>query len=69
MVGEDAPIIVDVHSNPASGEVLQEALGYANVVKHDQQLGARWWHLEFRQPLNQRMTDETWRQQLEKTLR
>lgn len=69
MVGEDAPIIADVHSNPASGEVLQEALGYPNVVKHDGQLGARWWHFEFRQPMNQRMTDETWRQQLEKTLR
>jgi len=66
LVGEDAPIITDVHSSPATGEVLQEALGYPNLVKHGQELGARWRHFEFRQALNQRMTDETWREQLAK---
>jgi hypothetical protein len=64
LVGEDGPIVVDVHTNPASGEVLEEALGYVKMVKHGENIGGRWWHTEFKQPMNDRLTDETWQQRL-----
>jgi len=61
---EDSPVVVDVHTNPSSRQVLEEAVGYPTLVefKHgsDTLRGARLTHFEFRQPMDQRMTDEEW---------
>jgi hypothetical protein len=63
---EDAPVVVDVHTNPSSQQVLEEAVGYVQFVdfklpKSETPLrGARLTHAEFRQPMNDRMTDEEW---------
>ncbi len=62
----DKPIIVDVHSSPASAEVLEEGVGYARVVEKLKARGARMSHYEFKQPLAKRLTDEDWRLRLEK---
>jgi hypothetical protein len=67
--GPDAPIVVDVHTNPASGEVLEQAIGYAQVVRKtlangQTAQGARFTHYEFKQPLSERLTDEAWRKRL-----
>ena len=67
--GVDLPIVVDVHSNAASGEVLQEALGYAKEVWSDRgpqqrARGSLTTHHEFKQPITDRLDNATWRQRL-----
>ena len=66
--GHDRPIVVDVHTNPASREVLQEATGWARVVfwKRDGKTarGARLTQCEFKQPMADRLTDAQWRELL-----
>ncbi len=67
--GVDLPIVVDVHTNAASGEVLQEALGYAKVVWLDRgptrrARGSLTTHQEFKQPITDRLDNATWRQRL-----
>jgi hypothetical protein len=64
---KDKPIIVDVHTNTASEEVLEEATGLAQVVElHSSDLpdtvfqGARFTQYEFKQPMAKRMTLEEW---------
>ena len=69
--GPDAPIVVDVHTNPASREVLQEATGKARLVAmidntNDGWLprGARFTQCEFRHPMTDRLDDVAWRDML-----
>jgi hypothetical protein len=66
----DRPIVVDVHTNPASSEVLEQAVGYAEVTEKalpdgQKARGALFTHYEFKQPLTERLTDEAWRKRLE----
>lgn len=68
--GNDRPIVVDVHTNPASGEALQQATGRARVVnirfggKTARAYGARLTQCEFKQPMADRLTDAQWRELL-----
>ncbi|MEW6267491.1 MAG: DUF3160 domain-containing protein [Thermodesulfobacteriota bacterium] len=63
--GPDLPIVVDVHTEPNSGLVLEEALGPPRIVTKDlsrhQARGALFSYFEFKQPLDDRLTDEQWR--------
>ncbi len=70
LVGEkDQPIVVDVHTEPNTGEVLEEALGYPQAVtcalKDGKARGALFRYYEFRYPMDSRLTDEDWRVLLE----
>ena len=65
--GGDWPIVVDVHVNPSSGQVVQEATGFAEVVKSGgvpSARGARFTQYEFKRPLADRLTDAKWREML-----
>ncbi|MCB1876530.1 MAG: DUF3160 domain-containing protein [Chromatiales bacterium] len=62
----DTPIVVDVHSNPADGMVLQEALAWPRVVRAGSATGAVFEHREFKQPMDERLTDEQWQAILER---
>ena len=64
--GPDVPIAVDVHTNPASREVLQETTGKARVVAYttaggQTARGARFTQCEFKHPMADRLDDDTWR--------
>jgi uncharacterized protein DUF3160 len=75
----DAPVVVDIHTEPTSQAVLEEGLGYplaveagSELVRHDSAKGggqmpgpalprgARFNWYEFKHPMDQRLTDETW---------
>ncbi len=65
----DRPIVVDVHSDPASRRVVQEAIGWPRVVEHDlgggrPARGALFRHYELHQPINERLSDEAWSEML-----
>ena len=62
--GGDWPIVVDVHVNPSSGQVVQEATGLAKVVWRRPARGARFTQYEFKHPLAERLTDAKWREML-----
>ena len=67
--GPDAPIVVDVHTNPASREVLQEATGRARLVtltttEGQTARGARFTQCEFKHPMAERLNDAGWRELL-----
>ena len=51
----------DVHVEPSSGQVLEEATGWAAVVKTGAARGARFTQCEFKHPLGDRLTDAKWR--------
>jgi hypothetical protein len=58
----DKPIVVDVHTEPNSGLVVEEGIGFpvsASVAGHPA-VGARFSHHEFKQPMKERLTDEAW---------
>ncbi|MBW1712745.1 MAG: DUF3160 domain-containing protein [Deltaproteobacteria bacterium] len=61
----DKPIVVDVHTEPGSQEVLEEALGRPLVVHKkvgdDQARGALFSYYEFKHPMSDRLTDDQWR--------
>ena len=64
--GPDAPVVVDVHTNPASREVLQEATGMARLVtlttaEGQAARGARFTQCEFKHPMAERLGDADWR--------
>ncbi|MDE0205621.1 MAG: DUF3160 domain-containing protein [Candidatus Tectomicrobia bacterium] len=70
--GPDAPIVVDVHTNPASREVLQEATGMPRVVAYtpagrQTARGARLTQCEFKHPMADRLDDASWRSLLAST--
>ena len=64
--GTDLPIVVDVHVNPSSGQVVQEATGFAKVDVLHGAHGARFTQYEFKRPLAERLTDAKWREMLAK---
>jgi hypothetical protein len=66
---EETPLVVDVHTDPNTGQVLQEAIGlphclYAVVPVGDTLVVAAGGMLpqyEFKHPMAERLTDEAWR--------
>jgi hypothetical protein len=81
----DAPVVVDIHTEPNSQAVLEEGLGYPLAVEVSSELvrqdgvqggsqapgptllrGARFNWYEFKHPMDQRLTDETWQALLKK---
>ena len=65
----DTPIVVDVHTDPASQQVLQQGLGWPRAITKDLAgdriaRGALFRHYEFKQPLSDRLTDAAWRRLL-----
>lgn len=62
--GGDLPIVVDVHVNPSSSQVLQEATGWAVVVRNGAARGARFTQYESKRSLDERLTDAQWRDSL-----
>jgi hypothetical protein len=67
------PVVVDVHTDPNSGLVLEEGTGYPMelhvVVEIDGKLfitvGASFAYHEFTQPMSGRLTDEAWQEMLD----
>lgn len=70
LVGKgDVPIVVDIHTDGTSGQVVQEAIGFANPIEHSLRNGAKvrgalFTHYEFKQPLADRLNNDTWLEQL-----
>ncbi|MBF0320470.1 MAG: DUF3160 domain-containing protein [Nitrospirae bacterium] len=57
----DMPLVVDVHTEPTTRQVLEVGTGYPIVVVRDKNLrGARFNCYEFKHPINDRLTDESW---------
>ncbi len=61
----DRPIVVDIHSDAASGRVVQEGLGWPRVVEKDlgqspRPRGALFRHYELHQPMSERLNDMAW---------
>ena len=61
---KDMPIVVDVHTEPNSGQVLEEAIGYPKSVNYNigetVARGALFTHYEFKHPMSDRLTDAAW---------
>jgi hypothetical protein len=71
-------IVADVHTDSNTGEVLEEGVGYVNMLVVVYKLpdgrilmgaGPVMSHYEFKQPMQDRLTDEKWREILEGKLR
>lgn len=62
---DDAPLVVDIHTEANSGQVVQEALARPAVVEARGARGALFTHREFKQPMDKRLTDEEWAARLE----
>ncbi len=58
------PVVVAIHTEPASGLVVQEGVGYAGLVKYGPARGARLSHYEFKAPQSEAMNDTKWREKL-----
>ncbi|MBN2110805.1 MAG: DUF3160 domain-containing protein [Methanosarcinaceae archaeon] len=67
-------IVADVHTDPNSGNVLEEGVGYVDMIVVAYELpdgriligaGPVMTHYEFEQPMSDRLTDEAWREMLE----
>ncbi len=69
--GPDTPVVVDVHTDPASKKVLEEALGHPRVVTRemgdgkDKARGALFRYYEFKYNMEDRLTDAKWRRILD----
>lgn len=63
---KDQPIVIDVQSNPADQQVVEEAIGLPEVEQRGGARGAWFSHYEFKRPLNARLTHEEWRKQLQR---
>ena len=66
----DMPVVVDVHTDPNSQQVVQHATGYARAIhlqnaRHQTMRGARLSFVEFKQPIDNRLTVESWQKRLE----
>ena len=66
--GKDLPIVVDVHTEPNSGLVLEQGLGHPGLVFREldgkKARGGLFNYYEFKHPLADRLTDEKWRKML-----
>ncbi len=65
---KDQAIVTDVHTEPNTQKVLEEGIGYPQVVEKGirykvtpKARGALFTHYEFKYPMNDRLTDEAWR--------
>ncbi|HII00472.1 TPA: DUF3160 domain-containing protein [Methanosarcinaceae archaeon] len=67
-------VVADVHTEPNTGVVLEEGVGYVNMIVVAYKLpdgriiigaGPVFSHYEFKQPMDDRLTDEKWREMLE----
>ena len=67
-------ILADVHTDTNTGQVLEEGVGYVDLILVAYKMpdgriligaGPVMSHYEFRQPMGDRLTDETWREMLE----
>ena len=61
----DGPLVVDVHTDASSGDVLEEALDWPSTATTRlpsgiAAVGGRLAHREFKRPLPSRLTDEAW---------
>ncbi|MBU2551056.1 MAG: DUF3160 domain-containing protein [Proteobacteria bacterium] len=67
--GPDQPVVVDVHTEPTSRQVLEEAIGFPRIVTKEigqvKARGALFTWYEFKQPMNDRLTDPAWRVMLQ----
>ncbi len=61
----DQPIVIDVHTNGEDGQALYEALGRPRVVTRGVARGGLFSHYEFRDSLQQRLTDSEWRSRID----
>lgn len=61
----DRPIIIDVHTDPNSEQVVQQAVGQPKIVVVEDLRGARMSFHEFKHPMQSRMTDQQWQRSLE----
>ena len=64
--GKDHPIVVDIHTEPNSRKVVENATGLPVLVWQDKARGARLSHYEFKQPMKNRLTDGQWQEMLRK---
>ena len=67
---KDMPIVVDVHTEPNSGQVLEEAIGAPKTIRYSLGYnavarGALFTHYEFKHPMSDRLTDAAWQAMLE----
>ncbi|MPN48993.1 hypothetical protein SDC9_196606 [bioreactor metagenome] len=67
-------IVADVHTDANTGDVLEEGVGYVDMLIVAYKLpdgriligaGPLMSHYEFKQPMSDRLTDEKWREMLE----
>lgn len=72
--GKETTIVADVHTDTNTGQVLEEAVGYVNLIvvaykKPDGRItlgaGPVLSYYEFKQPLSDRLSDEQWKELLE----
>lgn len=63
---KDQPIVIDIQSNPADQQVVEEAIGLPEIERVGTARGAWFSHYEFKRPLNARLTHEEWRKQLKR---
>lgn len=69
---EEMAVVADVHTDPNSGQVLEEGVGYPFelyvIVKIGDDLvltrGGGFSYYEFKQPMSDRLTDEAWQEML-----
>jgi hypothetical protein len=67
-------VIADIHTDPNSGQVLEEAVGFPSIIYVKVSIGGKdqivrgpvFSYYEFRQPMSDRLTDEGWQQMLQK---
>ncbi len=68
---ENMAIIADVHTDPNSGQVLEEAVGYPSIIYADTPSGiakgAIFSYYEFKSPMSKRLTDEEWQKRLKES--
>lgn len=61
---EDIPVVADVHTDPNSGDVLQEGIAFPAIatkaVGTVQTRGALATHVEFRRSMTERLNDDEW---------
>lgn len=72
--GKETTIIADVHTDTNTNQVLEEATGYIDVIIVAYKLpdervivgaGPVFSYYEFKQPMNNRLTDEQWKEKLQ----
>jgi hypothetical protein len=72
--GKETTIIADVHTDANTNQVLEEATGFVDIIMVAYKLpdgrlivgaGPVFSYYEFKQPMNNRLTDEQWKEMLQ----